>query len=113
MSVPSKVGFLYYVIFIDDFSRKTWIYFLKCKESTEILKRFKEFKALTENFFGKKIKTLRTDNGKEYTSEIFKEFCKNVGIKREFTVAYNPQQNGVAEGKNKTIVEAAKAMLLD
>lgn len=113
MSVPSKAGFLYYVIFVDDFSRKTWIYFLKCKESREILKRFKEFKALTENFSGKKIKTLRIDNGKEYTSEIFKEFCMSAGIKREFTVAYNPQQNRIAERKNRTIVEAAKAMLLD
>ena len=48
MSTPCKGGALYYVIFIDDFSRKTWIYFLKCKEYEEILNRFKEFKALTK-----------------------------------------------------------------
>ena len=56
MSTSYKGGALYYVIFIDDFSRKTWIYFLKCKESEEILNRFKEFKALSENFSGKKLR---------------------------------------------------------
>ena len=62
MSVPSLGGFWYYILFID-FSRKTWIYFLKWKESEEILKRFKEIKTLTENLSGHKIKTLRTSNG--------------------------------------------------
>lgn len=91
MSIPSIGGFLYYLIFVDDFSRKTWIYFHKCKEFEEILSKFKEFKTITENSSGKNIKVLRTNNGKEYTSEIFKEFCKLIGIKREFTVPYNPQ----------------------
>lgn len=63
MSIPSLRRFLYYVLFRDDFSRTKWIYFFKCKESKEILKRFKEFKSLTENLSGHKIKTLRTDNG--------------------------------------------------
>ena len=111
--LPSIGGFFYYVIFVDDFSRKTWIYFLKCKESEEILSKFKEFKTITENSSRKNIKVLRTDNGKEYTSEIFKEFCKLSRIKREFTVPYNPKQNGVVERKNRTIVEAARAMIYD
>lgn len=110
MSKPSLGNALYYVIFVDDFSRKTWIYFLKSKESEDILRKFKEFKSITENHSGRKIKTLKTDNGREYTSEVFKEFCKDAAIKREFTVPYNPQQNGVAERKNRTIVEAARAM---
>lgn len=113
MSVSSIGGCKYYIIFVDDFSRKTWIYFLKYKESEEVLSKFKDFKSITENLSGKKIKILRTDNGKEYTSEIFKQFCKEAGIKREYTVPYNPQQNGVAERKNRTIIEATKAMLLD
>ena len=100
-------------MFIDDFSRKTWIYFLKCKESKEILKRFKEFKTLIENLSGHKIKTLRTDNGGEYTSDLFKRFCKEIGIKREYTVPYNPEQNGVAERKNRTVIEATRAMIFD
>ena len=81
-------GFWYYILFIDDFSRKTWIYFLKCKESEEILKRFKEFKTLSENLSRHKIKTLRTDNGREYTLDLFKGFCKETGIKREYEGVY-------------------------
>jgi hypothetical protein len=111
MNVESLNGFLYYVIFIDDFSRKTWIYFLKKKD--EVFGRFKEFKALVENATEKKIKILRSDNGGEFISNPFKDLCKESGIKREFTVSYNPQQNGVAERKNRHITEAAKAMIHD
>lgn len=70
MSVPSIGGCLYYIIFVDDFSRKTWIYFLKSKESIEVLKKFKEFKSLIENLTNKRIKVLRSDNGGEYTFEV-------------------------------------------
>jgi transposase InsO family protein len=111
MSSPSLSGYEYYVTFIDDHSRKTWIYFMRTKN--EVLSRFQEFKALVENQTGRKIKTLRSDNGGEYTSKAFKDFCAGVGIKRELTVPYNPQQNGVAERKNRAIVGAAKAMLYD
>jgi transposase InsO family protein len=61
---------------------------------------FMEFKALVENQIGKNIKVLRSDNGGEYTSKEFEGFCKEVGIKRELIVSYNPQHNGVAEWKN-------------
>jgi hypothetical protein len=64
VSVPSLGGSLYYVSFIDDFSRKTWIYFLRKK--SEVFKKFKEFKSLVENQTDKKIKVLRTDNGGEF-----------------------------------------------
>jgi transposase InsO family protein len=111
MTVPSLGNFLYYVTFIDDFSRKTWIYFLKAKD--EVFNKFQEFKALVENLSGRKIKVLRSDNGGEYTSNEFKDFCREAGIKRELTTPYNPQQNGVAERKNRSIVEAAKAMIHD
>jgi len=97
--------------FTDDFSRKTWIYFLKKKD--EAFMWFCTFKALVENMTGKKIKILRTDNGTEYESNEFKDFCREAGIKRETTTAYTPEQNGVAERKNRTIVEAAHAMLCD
>ena len=56
---------------------------------------------------------MRSDNGGEYESNEFDDFCQEAGIKKELTVPYNPQQNGVAERKNKTICEAAKAMLTD
>jgi hypothetical protein len=111
MSVPSSSGYLYYVTFIDDYSRRTWIFFMKTKD--EVFSRFREFRALVENQTGKKIKVLRSDNGGEYTSNEFRDFCKEAGIKRELTVPFNPQQNGVAERKNRTIVEVARAMLHD
>ena len=111
MSATSLSRYVYYVSFIDDFSRKTWIYFLKGKN--EVFSKFKEFKALVENLSEKKIKIFRSDNGGEFTGGEFKSFCKEVGIKRELSTPYNPQQNGVAERKNRTIMEAVKAMIHD
>ena len=111
--IPSILlsGYDYYVTFMDDYSRKTWIYFLKNK--SEVFRKFKEFKALIENHSEKRIKTLRLDNGGEYTSKEFEAFCNEDGIKRELTAAYNPQQNGVVERKNRTIMEALKTMIHD
>jgi len=111
MSSPSLSGFEYYVLFIDDYSRKTWIYFMKTKD--EVFKRFQEFKDLVENHSGKKVKVLRSDNGGEYTSKEFVDFCGREGIKRELNVPYNSQQNGVAERKNRTILGAARSMIHD
>ena len=95
-------------MFIDDYSQKSWIYFLKAKSET-----FDRFKELIENQTGKHICILRSDNGGEYESNEFDVFCQEAGIKKELTVPYNPQQNGVAERKNRTIYEAAKAMITD
>jgi len=67
MSVPSMGGYLYITTFIDDFSWKTWIYFLKSKD--EVFSKFKEFKAQVENLTNRKIKVLRSDNGGEYNSK--------------------------------------------
>jgi transposase InsO family protein len=75
-------------IFIDDFSWKSWIFFMKTKG--QVFNQFQEFKALVENQTGKKIRVLRTDNGGEYTSKEFMEFCVGEGIRREWTVPYNP-----------------------
>jgi hypothetical protein len=111
MPSTSISGYVYYVSFIDDYSLKTWVYFLNSKD--EVFGKFKEFKALIENLSERKIKTLRSYNGGEYTSKEFVNFCKYVGIKRELITPYNPQQNGVVERKNKTIMEATKTMILD
>ena len=113
MSSASLTGFEYYINFIDDFSRKTWIYFLKSKRSEEVLLPFQEFKALVENQIGKNIKVIRSDNGGKYSSHDFDEFCRQEGIKRQLIVPYTPKQNGVAERKNRSIVGAARAMLHD
>ena len=93
MSSSSLSRYVYYVYFIDYFSQKTWIYFLKNKD--EVFSKFKEFKALIKNHTKKKIKTFRSDNGEEFTSNEFKELRRDSRIKREFTIPYNPQQNGV------------------
>ena len=87
------------------------VYFLKNKD--KVFNNFKELKALIENHTEKKIKTFRSDNGREFTSNEFKNLCKESGIKRELSTPYNPQQNGVAERKNRTITEATKAILHD
>jgi hypothetical protein len=100
---------VYYVSFIDDFSRKTWIYFLRNK--SEVFDRFKEFKALVENQKEKRIKVLRTDNGGDFCENEFEEFCKKCSIERKKTAPYTPQQNGVAERMNRTLMEKARCML--
>jgi hypothetical protein len=111
MQTSSISGYVYYVSFIDDYSCKTWIYFLKSKD--EVFSKFKEFKALIENLSKRKIKILKSDNGGEYTSKEFVSFCRDVGIKGKLTTPYNPQQNGVVERKNRTIMEVVKTMIHD
>uniref|UniRef100_A0A2N9IR91 CCHC-type domain-containing protein n=1 Tax=Fagus sylvatica TaxID=28930 RepID=A0A2N9IR91_FAGSY len=100
---PSKGGAQYFMSFIDDYSRKAWVYFLKNK--SEAFAKFKIWKAEVENQTGRKIKCLRTDNGTEYRDGDFLKFCEEHGIKRHFTVRKTPQQNGVAERLNRTITE--------
>jgi transposase InsO family protein len=111
MPSTSISGYVYYVSFIDDYSRKTCVYLLKSKYG--VFSKFKEFKALVEILSERKIKLLRLDNGGEDTSEEFANFCKDAEIKRELTTPYNPQQNSVAERKNRTIMEAVKTMIHD
>ena len=102
-------GASYFMTFIDDYSRKVWVYFLKHKD--EALGVFKKFLSFVENQCGKKLKCLRTDNGGEYVSKAFQDFCESRGIKRELTAPYNPPQNGVAERMNRTIQEKVRSML--
>ena len=104
---PSHVeaigGYRYFVTFIDDFSRMTWVFVMKNK--SEAFKCFKQWKALVENQTGKKIKRLRTDNGLEFCLSEFDEFCKDEDIALHHTVRDTPQQNGVAERMNQTLLE--------
>jgi hypothetical protein len=74
VSVPSLSRSMYDVSFVDDFSRKTWIYFLRKKP--KVFDKFKEFKSLGENQTDKKIKVLRTDSGGEFCGKDFEQFCK-------------------------------------
>ena len=111
MPMTSLGGYLYYVIFVDDFSHKTWIYFLKKKD--EVFSWLCSFKALVENQTRKKIKILRTDNGTKYESNVFNDYYREASIKRGTTTAYTLKKNGVSERKNRSIIEATPAMLHD
>ncbi|KAI5323652.1 hypothetical protein L3X38_032724 [Prunus dulcis] len=106
---PSFNNKRYFILFVDDFSRMMWVYFLEQK--SEAFSVFKQFKAFGENESGHNLKVLRTDRGGEFTSNEFSEYCKSNGIKRELTARYTPQQNGVAERRNRTIVEMARSMV--
>ena len=83
------------------------------QKKSETYSKFCEFKVLVEKESGKQVKALRSDNGGEFISGEFKEFCSAEGIQRELIAPHNPQQNGVVERKNKTIMGVARAMLHD
>lgn len=108
--INSIGGARYFVLFIDDFSRKMFVYFLKQK--SEVFQAFKRFKSAVELETSQKIKSIRTDNGCEYLSREFSNFLEEAGIQRQLTVQYTPQQNGVAERANRTVVEMARCMIL-
>lgn len=109
VSVNSLGGGRYFVNFIDDYSHFCWTYILLHKSETFTC--FKEFKALAENQSGRKIITLRTDNGGEYESGQFQAYYAAEGIARHHTTPYSSAQNGVAERKNRTLQETTRAML--
>jgi len=81
------------------------------KKKSDVFTVFKQFRALVENITGRTIKCLRTDNGGEFTSKEFDNYCKEVGIERHKTTVYTPQQNGVAKCMNMTLLERARSML--
>ena len=109
MSCLSLGGAKYFLLFIDDFTRYTTVYMLKSK--AEVVGKFREYKALVETYHSKKIKRFRSDGGGEYTSYEFDQLLKDSGITREKTAPYSPEQNGVSERANRTIIGRAKAML--
>ncbi|GJU74395.1 putative ribonuclease H-like domain-containing protein [Tanacetum coccineum] len=96
---------------INKLVKENLVFFLTTKDETsEILKNFiKE----VENLVDKKVKIIRSDNGTEFKNKVMDDFCREKGIKREYSVARTPQQNGVAERKNRTLIEAARTMLAD
>lgn len=96
---------------VDDNSRKVFIYTLKTKG--EVFDKSIEFKNLAENQTGRKIKAIRSDNGKEFENKKFDEYAKENGVVLQRTIAYTPEQNGVAERFNRTIMEKVRAMIFD
>ncbi|GJU65117.1 putative ribonuclease H-like domain-containing protein [Tanacetum coccineum] len=111
VSVESINKKRYCLVVTDDFSRFSWVFFLATKDETsEILCKFI---IGLENQLNHNVKIIRCDNGTEFKNHAMNEFCAKKGIKREFSVARTPQQNGVAERKNRTLIEAARTMLAD
>ena len=111
ISTPSLSGAEYFLTFTDDKTRYVWVYPLKQK--CEVFERFVEWKTMVENETGHKLKVLRTDNGGEYLSDRFKEYLRSEGVRHELSVPKTPEQNGVAERMNQTLVEAGRTMLAD
>ena len=108
MKTKTLGGFLYFVTFIDDHSRKIWVYTLKTKD--QVLDVFKQFHALIERQSGEKLKCIRTDNGGEYSGP-FDEYCRQHGILHQKTPPKTPQLNGLAERMNRTLVERVRCLL--
>ncbi|GJX02968.1 putative ribonuclease H-like domain-containing protein [Tanacetum coccineum] len=101
----------YCLVITDDFSRFSWVFFLRTKDETSRI--LKDFIRQIENQLNQKVKTIRCDNGTEFKNRDIIELCGSKGIKREYSNARTPQQNGVAERKNRTLIEAARTMLAD
>ncbi|MCO5568254.1 hypothetical protein L7F22_021951 [Adiantum nelumboides] len=108
MRTPSVGNSLYFVTFIDDFSRFCWVYPLKAK--SDVFAVFQHYVSMVENETCCKVQTLHTDRGGEYMSGAFKDFLGKKGIKHQCTMPYTPQQNGVAERKNRCPTRALKTI---
>ena len=111
LTPQSMGGGSYFVTFIDDFSRYCWVYILKQK--SEVFDTFKAWKAMVENMYDSKIKVVRSDNGGEYVSREFENFLRKEGILHQTSIPKTPQQNGVSERKNRSLVERVRSMISD
>jgi len=105
----TPTGNKYFMLFVDDFSRRMHVYMLKSKD--QACDVFVKYKAETENQTSYKIKTLRSDRGGEFLPRIFAGVCEEAGIRRQLTAPYSPRQNGVVERRNRTVMEMARSML--
>src|SRR5581483_2432195 len=106
MSIGKKS---YCLVIIDDYSRFTWVYFLRTKDETSGL--IKPFVIRMENKTNLKVKVIRSDNGSEFKNADLDNFCEEKGIERQYNAPRTPQQNVVAERRNRTLIEAARTML--
>ncbi|GJW85788.1 retrovirus-related pol polyprotein from transposon TNT 1-94 [Tanacetum coccineum] len=110
MRVASINGKMYILVIVDDYSRFTWVRFLKTKDEAPaaIIKCIKNIQVR----LNATVQNVRTDNGTEFVNQTLREFYENVGISHQTSVARTPQQNGVVERQNRTLVEAARTMLI-
>jgi transposase InsO family protein len=99
----------YCLVVVDDYSRYTWVFFLHDKADVGDI--FKRFVTRAENEFENKLKKVRSDNGSEFKNSRIENFCDEKGIKHEFSTTYTPEQNGLVERKNRTLIDMARSML--
>lgn len=111
METISIGGSKYFLLLVDDFTRMSFVYFLKTKD--EVFKYFQEFKTMVEKQQGRNIKIFRSDQGGEFCSNKFERFFQEEGIIHQKTNAYTPEQNGLSERHNRTLVEKARCLLYD
>ncbi|KAK1642711.1 hypothetical protein QYE76_060516 [Lolium multiflorum] len=102
-------GSKYGLVIVDDYSRYSWVFLLKSKDETHRV--FITFAKKAQRMYESEIKAIRTDNGTEFKNYTMQEFVDDEGIKHEFSAPYTPQQNGVVERKNRTIIEMVRTML--
>ena len=101
----------YCLVIVDDFSRFTWTYFLHSKDETAGI--LQDFVKQVEKQYDLHVKSFRSDNGTEFKNKELDAFCVSKGISRQFSIPRTPEQNGVVERKNRTLIEAARTMLAD
>jgi transposase InsO family protein len=99
----------YFLLLVDDVTRYMWVVLLTAK--SEASSAIKRIQAAAEKECGRKLRVLRTDNGGEFTAAEFAAYCADEGITRHFSAPYTPQQNGVVEQRNQTVVAMARALL--
>ena len=105
----SLSGVEYLLTFIDDKTRYVWVYVIR--HMSEVFNKFFEWKSLVEKSLGKEVKGLHTINGGEFTLNDFEAYLRKGGIKDELTILKCPQQNGIAERRNRTLAEMVRSML--
>ena len=109
INVRARGGYEYFITFTDDYSRYGYIYLMHRK--SEAFEKFKEFRAEAEKQLGKSIKTLRSDRGGEYLSADFMGYLSENGIISQLSAPGMPQQNGVAERRNQTLLDMIRSMM--
>ena len=105
----SPTGFRYFVTFVDDYSRTTWLYLMKNR--SELFSHFRTFCAKIHTWFYVSVQNLRNDNAKKCMSEQFQSFILQNGILHQTSCVDTPSQNGVDERKNRHLLEAARVLL--
>nr|GEV09867.1 putative ribonuclease H-like domain-containing protein [Tanacetum cinerariifolium] len=108
--VKSLMNKMYYLVATDDYSRFTWVFFLSTKDKTSGI--LKSFITRMKNLVDPKVKVIRCDSGTEFKNREINHFCKIKGILRQYSIARTPQQNGVAERRNRTLIEVARTIVL-